>query len=206
MPPKRTRRASPPPSGLSAGERLKRTKLTGNAAYSAWGWVDAEVADASQIQDEHRLATCGFSRRSRRPLCPNKYSAKQESSAHVVTCKANGRSGPRPESSDVEMQDDVIVISDDEGPSCTSKVCKYNPYCLNYLGQDKWENAGERELRRLKQLTLTLGSGEAYEGYMRVYHLGDNPLINSRDGNMPIGLKVGPCVPCCDTSLANMLL
>ena len=196
MPPKRTRRTSPIPSGLSAGERLKRTKLTGNATYSAWGWVDSEVVDTSQITDEHRLATCSFSKRSCRSLCPNKYAAKREtptsSAAGVgpkVKAKANGLPTPPPDS-EVEATDDVIVISDDEGPSCTAKVCKYNRYCLNYLGQDKWEDAGESDVPGFEGSSLTLALEEAYEGYTKVYNPGENPLVNSRDGRMPIGLKV----------------
>lgn len=40
--------------------------------------------------------------------------------------------------------DDVIVISDDEAPKCNAKTCKWNPYCLNHLGQEKWQDEGER--------------------------------------------------------------
>ncbi|KAH9946153.1 cysteine proteinase [Epithele typhae] len=170
MPPKRTRRPSPSSAGLSAGERLKRIKLTNNAAYSAWGWVETEVTQASDIRDEHLLATCGFSRRSSHPICPNKHlpdfsntSAKQ-SPVHSHST--------RPQKVESEVVDDVIVISDDEGSSCTPKLCKSNPYCLNYLGQDNWENAED-----------------AYEGWMKVHSLGENPTVKSRDGNMPIGLK-----------------
>lgn len=137
MPPKRTRRASPSQSGLSAGERLKRTKLTGNAAYSAWGWVGTEVADTSEITQEHRLATCGLSRSSTQPLCRNKFLDKQKTPCIAVTNDNLGLSEGE------GLADEVIVISDDEGPVCNNKACKHNPYCLNYLGQDKWENAGE---------------------------------------------------------------
>ena len=139
MPPKRIRRASPPPTGLSAGERLKRAKLTGNAAYSAWGWVGTEVTDASAIRDDHRLATCGFSRSSNNPLCANKHLERRKSPAK----EANGDPDPAAQAQGASTPEDVIVISDDEGPTCSIRACKYNPYCLNYLGQDRWEDIGE---------------------------------------------------------------
>ncbi|OBZ75519.1 Ubiquitin carboxyl-terminal hydrolase 48 [Grifola frondosa] len=163
MPPKRIRRISPAPAGLAAGERLKRAKLTGSASYSAWGWIGTEVTDASDITQEHRLATCGFSRNNSRPLCINKYASK---SAPVEQKHANE------EASKGELEDDVIVISDDDTPSCSSKGCKSNPYCLNYLSQEKWEDPDK-----------------AYEAYLKVINLGENPLVNSREPSFPVGLK-----------------
>ncbi|KAI9064377.1 cysteine proteinase [Trametes sanguinea] len=165
MPPKRTRRASPGPTGLSAGERLKRTKLTGNADYSSWGWVGTEVTDASAITQEHRLATCGFSRNSSFSLCRNKHVEKPKTPP-----KEQARdSGP---SETQEPAEDVIIVSDDEGPACSSRLCRHNPYCLNYLGQEKWEDADK-----------------AYQAYMKAHDLGDNPNLHSRDSLTPIGLK-----------------
>lgn len=152
MPPKRARRASPNHSGLSAGERLKRTKLTGNAAYSAWGWVGTEVTDASEITDQHRMATCGFSRSSTYPLCPNAYSENRK----LPSTKEESPQTKQPDSSaQAGTADDVIVISDDEGPKCSHKMCKHNPYCLNYLGQDIWEDAGEPRLELIVGLDTT---------------------------------------------------
>ena len=86
--------------------------------------------------------------------------------------------------------DDVIVISDDEGPMCTNKICKYNPYCLNYLGQDKWEDSGESVVPYIEVCDADVASEEAFEGYSKVHYIGENPLINSRNGRVPIGLKV----------------
>ncbi|KAI0780996.1 cysteine proteinase, partial [Trametes elegans] len=166
MPPKRPRRASPGPSGLSAGERLKRTKLTGNAAYSAWGWVGTEVTDASGITEEHRLATCGFSSYRTRPLCPNRFAEKRKTPTEV------GAGNATAQSEQDQPPDDVIVISDDEGPTCNLKSCKNNPYCLNHLGQNKWEDPDK-----------------AFEAYVKVHELGENPNESSRDATAPIGLK-----------------
>ncbi|KAI0831247.1 cysteine proteinase [Trametes gibbosa] len=161
MPPKRTRRSSPTHPGLSAGERLKRTKLTGNVAYSAWGWVGTDVVDVSGIAQVHRLATCGFSKNSTQPICRNKYSERQKI---LSGGGRNCNSGP--------SEEEVIVISDDEGPVCNNKACKQNPYCLNHLGQDKWE-----------------GDDKSYEAYVKSHDLGSDPKLESRDGLTPIGLK-----------------
>lgn len=131
MPPKRPRRASPAVHGLSAGEQLKRNKLGHDQL--AWAWVGTEVTDAAHITQEHRLATCGFSDSSIFPFCSNLYrktTAKQEK-PKVEGTRAAG-----------ELEDDIIVVSDDETPACSSKTCKSNPNCLNYLGQEKWENEG----------------------------------------------------------------
>ncbi|KAL4247306.1 peptidase C19 family protein [Abortiporus biennis] len=162
MPPKRTRRSSPSAPTLATGEKLKRAKLAGNE-YSAWGWVGTEVTNVSEITQEHRLATCGFSKHSHYPLCPNKYSPKPRESP------------PQEENAETvegELDDDVIVISDDESSSCDSKVCRNNPNCLNYLGQDKWES--EEKSR---------------QAYVKLANLGENPITNMRDDDLPVGLK-----------------
>ena len=136
MPPKRVRRVDTSGQGLSPGERLKRTKVSGNE-YLAWAWVGAEVTNPSKITSEHRLATCGFSDANSYPFCANRYHDG---------ARAKGSSG-RPKTKaaktvDGELEDDIIVVSEDESPACTSKGCKTNPNCLNYLGQDTWENEG----------------------------------------------------------------
>lgn len=165
MPPKRKRRPSPPPKGLAAGEHLKRAKLAGNNS-SAWGWVDIEVSDPSQITLEHRLMTCGLSRRNRNPFCGNKYVSKPEQSQPTVTLE------PTVEAANGESENDIIVVSDDEPPNCAKKACKNNPNCLNYLGQDKWED-----------------EGKAREQFLKASDLGFNPLLNARDPELPVGLK-----------------
>lgn len=135
MPPKRLRRASPHSYGLSAGERLKRAKLAGND-YLAWSWVGSEVTEPSQITQEHRLATCGFSDLNPYPFCANKYPVASKSRLAI---KREEETSAKVEG---ELEDDIIVVSDDESPACTSKGCKSNPNCLNYIGQEKWENEG----------------------------------------------------------------
>ena len=41
---------------------------------------------------------------------------------------------------------------------------------------------------------ITVSEEEAYEAYIKASKFGDNPIIDSRDGQTPIGLKVCSCV------------
>ncbi|KAG1891149.1 hypothetical protein F4604DRAFT_1876310 [Suillus subluteus] len=160
MPPKRKHRSSPAPKGLAAGEQLKRGKLP---ASDPWGWVGTEVTCSSQITLEHRLMSCGLSRRSNNPLCANKYAHKPEKHSSPT---------PKRESAGGELGDDVIVVSDDEPPPCSKKLCKNNPNCLNYLGQETWKD--EDKVREL---------------FLKASDLGFNPVLNARDPELPVGLK-----------------
>ena len=185
MPPKRKRKASPPPTGLAAGEHLKRAKLAGGES-STWGWVDTEVSDPSQIALDHRLMTCGLSKRSKNPLCANKYAPKPTKSAVPAAADsvANG-----------ELESDIIVVSDDEQPPCNKKVCKNNPNCLNYLGQEQWEAEGEpgysgRVCRTRSNPGRVFFTETARQLFMKASDLGLNPILNSRDPELPVGLKV----------------
>ncbi|KAG8217868.1 hypothetical protein J3R82DRAFT_6034 [Butyriboletus roseoflavus] len=165
MPQKRKRRTSPAPKGLAAGEQLKRAKLAA-ADSSTWGWVDTEVSNASQITLEHRLMTCGLSKCNKNPFCGNRCALKPAKSSHTPadetqTVVANG-----------ELENDLIVVSDDESPPCNKKVCKNNPNCLNYLGQQQWED-----------------EETAGQLFIKASDLGFNPILNSRDPEFPVGLK-----------------
>ncbi|KAI0086174.1 cysteine proteinase [Irpex rosettiformis] len=157
MPPKRLRRASPASQGLSAGERLKRTKLGHDQL--AWAWVGTEVTNEAHITQEHRLATCGFSDSSIFSFCSNKY----------LKAAVKAKESPV---ADGELDDDIIVVSDDDTPNCSAKSCKNNPNCLNYLGQEKWEN-----------------EEKARDAYFKASDLGPNPKDESRNGKTPVGLK-----------------
>lgn len=165
MPPKRPRRASPAAQGLLAGERLKRTKLSGNE-YLAWSWVGTEITNAADITPDHRLATCGFSSKNQHPFCVNKYVRSAEPNLRAIKEEskkplANG-----------ELKDDVIVVSDDELQVCDSKACKNNPNCLNYLGQEKWED-----------------EAKARDAFFKAVELGPDPTLASRSMDTPVGLK-----------------
>ncbi len=118
MPPKRRRQPSP-------AEKTKRSAPS-DSKTSPWGWVGTEVKDVSALTAEHILATCGFSSRNSHSLCPNRFN-----------------NGPAID----KLDNDIIVITDEETSQCSRKVCKNNPNCLNYLGQEKWEDGGELEFR-----------------------------------------------------------
>jgi hypothetical protein len=132
---KRKRRASPSNKGLAAGEQLKRNKLACND-YAAWGWVDTEVKDISGIKMDHILATCGFSKAKVLSSCPNIFKPPS-SPKPVAPLKKMGSLD------ETQLDEDVVIISDDEPPPCNKKICKNNPNCLNYLGQEKWEDEGD---------------------------------------------------------------
>jgi hypothetical protein len=133
---KRRKRQNQHHEGLAPGERLKRRKLMSNSEGdwdSPWGWVGTNVTDASGIAEEHLLATCGFSRKSRHVFCANKYRKHPEKTAPPVEPVILGKDPAK----------DIVVISDDETPTCSKKSCSKNPNCLNYLAQDRWEDAGQ---------------------------------------------------------------
>jgi hypothetical protein len=130
MAPKRKRRATPPVKGLDPGERLDRQKLPGKGD-SPWGWVGSEAFDVSDITREHLLAACSFAD-GIYPFCANNFNPSESRESVAEEAVAKG-----------EFEEDVIVVSDDdESPPCIKKKCKNNPNCLNYLGQNDWEDAG----------------------------------------------------------------
>ena len=127
MAPKRRRRVSSP-KGLNPEDLFKQRTLLNNT-QSYWGWVGTEVSQVSDITHEHRLATCGFTNRNAHPFCVNKFfSATSET--------------PLNNSKEHTQEDDVIIVHVDGDPPCGKKGCRNNPNCLNYLGQEAWEDAG----------------------------------------------------------------
>ncbi|KAF7965268.1 hypothetical protein HWV62_44723, partial [Athelia sp. TMB] len=167
---KRKRHADPAPKVLAPGEYLKRSALVGGVTDYSWGWVGTDVRDPARITSEHRMRSCGLSRGSKHSYCSNKYAPEK-----------NVRdSGTRnQEAAGGELDDDVIVISDDEPSPCSKKLCKGNPNCLNYLGQDKWEEEGAH--------FYTLD--KAKDAFLKSSSLGENPVLEARDPDVPVGLK-----------------
>jgi hypothetical protein len=127
MPPKRKRAIPPRQEGLKQGEQLRRDKISGNARLD-WSWVGTEVTDASKITVEHRLACCGFAS-GQSSACSQSHVPTQSAAATTSTAGIEG---------DVE-----IVVDGGALTLCNKKHCKNDPYCLNFLGQDKWKNEGE---------------------------------------------------------------
>jgi hypothetical protein len=176
MPPKRSKR-SLPSEGLAPGEKLKRNNLPG----AEWGWVGTEVSSPSDITQEHRLATCGLSKRNKPTFCVNKYASMLRQ-----VLPTNG-TPDAPKGSPLE---DVIIISDDEGLQCTKKQCKSNPYCLNYLKQDQWEIEGAFRQTLQIGLKLIVWLEDARDSFLESSELGNSPLLDTKDPVLPVGLKV----------------
>ena len=184
-----TKRKRHVPSGLHAGERLKRDQLAGADIFTQWGWIP-KISDPSQIIPEHRLAACGFHDKIGKPICKNKYSMLDEPEHKKrKTDVAPKTTLKLPEGEDAG--DIIVVSSDDEEPEyCTKKRCKENPQCVNYVGQIKLEN-GVLFSSLLSSETLPLKwENEALRAFSEVAHLGPSPLHQSREPDLPIGLKV----------------
>ncbi|KAL0946674.1 hypothetical protein HGRIS_012863 [Hohenbuehelia grisea] len=164
---KRKRRASPSSKGLAAGEQLKRSTLAGHAPLT-WSWVGTEVQDIAQITQEHLLLTCGLSKRNKHTFCGNKYSPTRAGEIPIPKPLKDRLDEPE----EGELASDVIVISDDESPSCSKRSCKNNPNCLNYLGQEQWED-----------------EGAAWDKFSQEAQLGENPVLVARDPDLPVGLR-----------------
>lgn len=123
---KRKRRMVPQPNGLAPGEILNRAQLPGREEL-CWGWISS-VPNATSISDDNFLRTCGFSPHSQPRFCDNRYARSPTTSSDQPPV--------------TDPDGDLIIVSDDEGPVCDRKSCKSNPYCLNYLGQEMWEDEG----------------------------------------------------------------
>lgn len=148
----RTQLRRPVPKGLAQGERLSKLPITSTSAFSEWGWVGTEVHSAEDIGPQHRAAACGF----RKHICKNRHAPRKT---------------PTPPS-EPTPDDDVVVISSDDEPECSTKACKNNPNCCNYLGQQNWEN-----------------EGSARKQHLEAAGLGPDPAASSRTDDIPVGLK-----------------
>ncbi|KAF5389843.1 hypothetical protein D9757_003699 [Collybiopsis confluens] len=156
------------------GKRTRQNNSTSNGLVAgqilrrdelnSWGWVGTEVTDASLITREHLLATCGLYGRNARRFCHKNTSETRTQSLEQTRSKSTSHN----------EHNDVIVISDseDEARSCSKKFCKSNPNCLNYLGQDQWAD-----------------EESAAENFLHFAKLGENPLLDARDPDLPVGLK-----------------
>jgi ubiquitin carboxyl-terminal hydrolase 48 len=134
MPPKRKRIALVATNGFV---KPKSVTLPNGLLSSRWGWVSSEVLDVDNITLEHRMVAANLSTRNGNPLCQNKYAI---GSQEIPVPEAIAPSAP---SVNGELSEDIIVVSDADEPLCAKRACKTNPFCLNYLGQEMWENEGK---------------------------------------------------------------
>ncbi|KAF9052908.1 cysteine proteinase [Panaeolus papilionaceus] len=151
-------------AGLAPGEKLKLQTAPQVSSNAPWGWVATEVSEVDEITLQHRLSTCNLSSRNKKPRCRNIYSS--------ATIKIAPRTAASSKAAHGEPEDDVIVISDAEDETCSKTLCKLNPFCLNYLGQDKWEDEAKAEKR-----------------FIEIANLGRDPSNDSRKTDLPVGLK-----------------
>ena len=185
MPLKRKRNASVPPKGLAPGEQLKRKALPGGSSSGPWSWVGTEVSHTEDITLDHRLLACNLLPRDKNASCHNKFSSAIANGQPIADQR------PPPTNVNGELDDDIIIISDDDEPTCSKKKCKNNPYCLNYLGQEDWEDEGESQLHQIILLCSCIVD-EAQKDYLKAANLGSNPLHLSREPGLPVGLKASP--------------
>lgn len=126
---KRKREKSPEESTKIRSKRVKGSTSSTSTPHAALRWL-SYVADETEITRECSLAFLGVGTLGDKTPCANKFAT-----VHLEALDANGP--------------DIIVLSSDkdnglqEVTPCTRSRCKSNPYCLNYLGQEKWENASE---------------------------------------------------------------
>jgi hypothetical protein len=140
-------------TGLGAGVQLERSSLPSKPVDAAngsdnsdspWGWVLNPVRSSSEIRKEHRLRACGISLHPSSG-CSNTFSQEQEQD---FICADRPRKKQKIEKDGDNMEADVIIVSSDDEPkpnrltkvACSKKGCKTNLQCLNYLGQDLWED------------------------------------------------------------------
>jgi ubiquitin carboxyl-terminal hydrolase 48 len=93
------------------------------------------ISTADEITEEHAFGACGIGPLSRKQCCPNKFTQDLKGTTNGF---GNGNGAAR------------VVIDVDTGTDeiqvifpCSKARCKSNPYCLNHLGQDKWEDLGQ---------------------------------------------------------------
>ncbi|KAH7102370.1 cysteine proteinase [Auriculariales sp. MPI-PUGE-AT-0066] len=131
-----------------------------------WGWAGTLAKKVHEITPEFRLQACGLSLSNRKPLCANIYAdgpitAQDSDAEDAGVTRAKKRRRLNHGSSGPELYE------------CSKKSCKANPNCLNYLGQEQWED--EDVAQRL---------------YFKANKLGADPNPgNARKENLPVGLK-----------------
>ena len=170
---KRKRRTAAQSNGLAPGETLNRAQLPGREELF-WGWISS-VPDATSISDDDFLRTCGFSPHSQPRFCPNQYARSSTTSSELPPV--------------TDLDGDLIIVSADEGPICDKKSCQSNPYCLNHLGQKRWEDEGVLPGDSCRGSNLNY-PGSSKESYLKLLKLGSDPITRLREPGQPVGLKV----------------
>ena len=146
-------------------KRLK-TDIT-NWTTPRYPWL-ASIQSASEVRIEHVLALCGLGLLAKTPLCPNKFQKTADSEGSVV---------------------DVSDGEDETAHNCSKVKCKNNPYCLNYLGQERWENEGQSRTGNLEVKPDGV-TDAAKKAYLKRKSVSKDPKSRMRNNGVPCGLKV----------------
>ncbi|KAG8751493.1 hypothetical protein FRC14_007826, partial [Serendipita sp. 396] len=153
LPPKRQKK-------IQKGAQL--TLVDAARSTTAMEWTST-VHNVEDVTQEHVLAAYGIGPLGIKRPCFNKY-------------KGAPHEGSEPRQEDDNME--IIEISDDEEThleaNCSKAKCKTNPYCLNYLGQDMWENPDKG--KKIVQSSV-------------LAKFGGDPHLRLRKDGKPVGLR-----------------
>ncbi|PVF98765.1 hypothetical protein CPB86DRAFT_338654 [Serendipita vermifera] len=112
------------------------------------------------ISQTHAQAACGFGSLGQHRVCTNRYT--------MTALKPMSPSNKQP---------DIILIDDEDREDdvpCSKAKCKTNPYCLNFLNQEKWEDPSTGRKRILEEVKRSYGG---------------NPHDRQRKEGVPVGLR-----------------
>lgn len=126
--PKRKRDESPEIS-LNTRHKRQKTLSSFTAEDDSRGWIKL-IPESGEITQDCAQAACGFGRFGTKQCCPNK-------SANKKLASLDGAAENAKEVIELSDSDEEVQIV------CSKGKCKANPYCLNYLSQEKWEDPGE---------------------------------------------------------------
>ncbi|KAG8814339.1 hypothetical protein FRC17_001193 [Serendipita sp. 399] len=156
----------PPKRPKKSEKGVQLTLMNATKSTSPMDWANT-VSNIDDIAPEHVLASYGIGLLGNKRPCPNKFKSS---------------SPDRLESVRREDEMDIIELSDDEGPSCdvtcSKSRCKSNPYCLNYLGQEMWENPAYMIDKGKKAIQSSIVA--QFEG---------DPHLRLRKDGKPVGLR-----------------
>ncbi|EJU05183.1 hypothetical protein DACRYDRAFT_103677 [Dacryopinax primogenitus] len=172
MPPKGKRKGAPKPRPLSPVLARKRKHPDNEEPTppSRWSWVKLDGKVAEQITPKHMIWACGFSEESGLPVCPNIWSKDVKEGDEKGKGRAVDTGAYDASVSGKSQKAEVIDLT--LPTLCSKKKCRDNPNCLNYLGQDAWED-----------------EDEARAAFLQVARLGYDPRELNRDPEIPVGLR-----------------
>ena len=125
---------------LYSSPPLHMTDKRGTAAYKAndcWNWAGKVARTVQEITPDFRLRACGLAAANNSPLCRNQYADHILIDGEVEKEGSVRGKKRRKLESKAKSEDDATEVHE-----CSKKACKTNPHCLNWLGQEDWEDEG----------------------------------------------------------------